>query len=153
MIPRVYLHNQCPGEITLTNGGRKIKASFNQNFALKIGRITTVDDIKAKLIKAVNNKNIINKSYKVDSYTTAGIPANTKPPKDGGSWIVPAPTKAGFKKWGCDYSSINMVSRVSVNKATSGNWKFEMSGTNDVYNPGNKGVCATSTMNPRWIGG
>lgn len=150
---------KAPGTITLTNtGGTKRNANFDQNFRTGFS-LTSVPDVKQRLIKAVNNKAIIDDSYAVACYTTHGVSANRAPPKDGGAWIIPAPASAtDFSKWGCTdagaaFQKINMFSRVAISKATSGDWKFEMSGTDQVYNPHGKQLCALSKANPRWIGG
>jgi len=150
----------APGAIKLTNtGGTKRNAAFNQNFATKF-TISSAANVKSHLIKAVNNAGIIDNSYAVACYTTHGVPANKPPPKDGGAWIIPAPASAtDFSKWGCTdaghkaFQTVNMFSRVAIQKATSGDWKFEVSGTDQVYDPKGKQLCALSTSNPRWIGG
>jgi len=150
----------APGSIKLTNtGGTKRDANFNQNFATGF-QMTSAANVKSHLIKAVKNTAIIDDSYAVACYTTHGVPANKPPPKDGGAWIVPAPASAtDWSKWGCTdtgstaFQKINMFSRVAITKATSGDWKFEVSGTNAVYDPKGRQLCALSTANPRWIGG
>merc|ERR1712139_213222 len=149
----------APGKIKLTNtGGTKRDAAFNQNFKTAF-TISSVPNVKTHLINAVKNPAIIGDSYAVSCYTTIGVPANKPPPKDGGAWIIPAPASAtDFSKWGCtdagsSFKKVNMFSRVSINKATSGDWKFEVSGTNAIYDPQGKQLCALSTANPRWIGG
>jgi len=150
---------KAPGAITLTNtGGTKRNANFDQNFRTGF-TISSVANVKKELIKAVNNPAIIDDSYAVACYTTTGVSANRAPPKDGGAWIIPAPASAtSFNQWGCtdagsSFQRVNMFSRVAIQKATSGDWKFEVSGTDQVYNPSGKQLCALSKANPRWIGG
>merc|ERR1711871_804154 len=61
----------------------------------------------------------------------------------------------GNKDTACDkgaYEIIRGWAKVIVKGAKSGDWKLEVSGTDQVYNPG-KDQCSLSKNNPKWIGG
>merc|ERR1711966_124882 len=148
---------KAPGTIYLSNsGGTKLTASFKEMFApSKQFTITTVDATKAALIKAVNNPSIIDAKCKVDCYSTLG--AENLPTPVGnpaGKWVVPVAPTLPYSKWGCKVGkTVNFWSRVSVNKATSGDWKLEITGTNAIFDPDGNKLCGLSKTSPRWIGG
>merc|ERR1711998_574823 len=50
------------------------------------------------------------------------------------------------------YQMIRGWAKVIVKGAKSGDWKLEVSGTDQVYNPG-ADQCSLSKNNPKWIGG
>jgi len=152
---------KAPGTIYLTNtGGTKLTSSFKQMFApAKTYYTSTVEATKAALIKAVNNKNIIDDKCSVSCYTTEGT-SNLPTPvgKPAGKWMVPAKPGLAYSKWGCKankdaFQQVKFWSRVSVDKATSGNWKLEIAGTNAIFDPDGNKVCGLSKTSPRWIGG
>merc|ERR1712205_177035 len=125
---------KAPGTIYLSNsGGSKLTSSFKEMFApSSTFTITTVDATKAALIKAVNNPSILDAKCMVSCYSTYG--AENLPTPVGnpaGKWVVPVDPTLPYSKWGCKVGkTVNFWSRVSVNKATSGDWKLEITGTN-----------------------
>lgn len=152
---------KAPGTIYLSNsGGSKLTSSFKEMFAPSTTYYTsTVEATKAALIKAVNNKNIIDDKSMVSCYTTEGtshLPTPVGSP--AGKWMIPAPAKTDYTKWGCKstkdaFQQVKFWSRVSVDKATSGDWKLEITGTNAIFDPDGSKVCGLSKNSPRWIGG
>jgi len=148
---------KAPGTIYLSNsGGSKLTSSFKEMFApSSTFTITTVDATKAALIKAVNNPSILDAKCMVSCYSTYG--AENLPTPVGnpaGKWVVPVDPTLPYSKWGCKVGkTVNFWSRVSVNKATSGDWKLEITGTNAIFDPDGNKLCGLSKTSPRWIGG
>merc|ERR1711881_307995 len=116
------------GQVDLVNtGGTKARGYFNDIKQVPRNEymITTPEKSEALVKKLFTD---MPKGSTVTCYTGRGA-AKTKtqqsPPKGGGQWIVPA-TKGKTGQF-C-YSLTRSYARVTVPKATSGDWKLTMSG-------------------------
>jgi len=145
---------KAPGTVTISQpnvpGGAKISGSFTERFKTNF-KITTVQSVKDNLIKAINDKSKLNKDCQFDCYVVnKASQAMKAPPK--GQWMVPQPA-GQTKDLICQgWSNMQSFSRLTITGAKSGDWFLEVSGTNDVYNPGQQ-QCSLSKNNPKWIGG
>jgi len=147
-----------PGTVIISQpnvaGGAKVSGSFSSHFKPKgpNGKISygTPDQMKADLLAsgALTSKDAV-----VDCYVVNKVSAAMKAPPSG-QWIVPNP-KNSKTDMDCSTGAYQMIrgwAKVIVKGAKSGDWKLEVSGTDQVYNPG-KDQCSLSKNNPKWIGG
>jgi len=149
--------NTPPGTVTISQpgvaGGAKLSGSFTKRYTATNNKhnIGTPADMKKELIKitggAVTDKCLV-ECYVVNKQSSA-----MKAPPSG-QWIVPNPqtSKADMTCAGGSYTYSRFFSRLTIKGAKSGDWKLEIKGTDQVYDPGAK-QCSLSTKNPKWIGG
>jgi hypothetical protein len=169
------------GQVDLVNtGGTKARGYFNDIKQVPRNEymITTPEKSEALVKKLFTD---MPKGSTVTCYTGRGAAktrTNQAPPKGGGQWIMPAPRgakqgvmnngraatnnnqgftpsiKAQHGGWNC-YSLSRGFARVTVPKATSGDWKLTTQGTDMNFAPIGVGwdLCAMSNKNPKWIGG
>merc|ERR1711988_873340 len=133
-------------------GGAKVSGTFSSHFKPKNGKISygTPDQMKADLL---SSGALTSKEAVVDCYVVNKQSAAMKAPPSG-QWIVPNPknSKTDMDCAGGAYQMIRGWAKVIVKGAKSGDWKLEVSGTDQVYNPG-ADQCSLSKNNPKWIGG
>jgi len=150
----------APGTVTISQpnvpGGAKLSGSFNKfygfskNFVFK-----NVEGMKKEFIKVINDKNMLNDGCQFDCYVVNKQSQALKPPSKG-QWMVPQPHGSTNTDLQCQKSGawtyLRAFSVLTIKGAKSGDWFLEITGTNDVYNPG-QNQCSLSKNNPKWIGG
>jgi len=150
----------APGTVTISQpnvpGGAKLSGSFNKfygfskNFVFK-----NVEGMKKEFIKVINDKNMLNDGCQFDCYVVNKQSQAMKAPSKG-QWMVPQPHGSKNNDLQCQKSGawtyLRAFSVLTIKGAKSGDWFLEITGTNDVYNPGQQ-QCSLSKNNPKWIGG
>jgi hypothetical protein len=148
-----------PGTVTISQPGVAGGASLKGSFSNKYNAMTNNQYFMISTTKAAKDNLVakagLSKDSVVDCYVQNKKSAAMKAPSSG-QWVVPSTMTSADPDMKCQNSGswlkVGFWSKLTINNAKSGDWKLEVTGTDQVYDPG-QNQCSLSKKNPKWIGG
>merc|ERR1712216_417370 len=148
-----------PGTVTISQPGVAGGASLKGSFSNKYNAMTNNQYFMISTTKAAKDNLVakagLSKDSVVDCYVQNKKSAAMKAPSTG-QWVVPSTMTSADPDMKCQNSGnwlkVGFWSKLTINNAKSGDWELEVTGTDQVYDPG-QNQCSLSKKNPKWIGG